>query len=156
MSVSQADPAAPEQTVAPERSPIAAPPPRLVPATIGRPGRTQTVHIPCASWCVIDHAADRQVAIEDISHRGSVDFAQVPTLLDDDYSAFEIYAQLYSDPAADDPRLRVAAVVVTDGSNDAYLTPDMADEAADDLITFAMKVKASARVARLAIHAAAA
>ncbi|WP_328931910.1 MULTISPECIES: DUF6907 domain-containing protein [unclassified Streptomyces] len=133
----------------------AAPPPRLVPASIGRPGRVQVVHVACEPWCVIDHVAERVVAVEDISHRGAPDHAQVPTMTDDLYSAFEIYSQLYSDPAADDPRMRVAAVVVTDGSRDAYLTPDMADEAADELIAFAMGVKEKARVARLANLAAA-
>lgn len=131
------------------------PPPRLVPASIGRPGRVQTVHLPCPAWCVLDHVAERVVAIEDISHRGAPDFAQVPTLLDDHYSAFEVYSQLYSDPVSDDPRTRVAALVVTDGSRDAYLTPDMADETADDLIAFAMRLKEMAGIARLANQIAA-
>jgi hypothetical protein len=73
---------------------------------------------------------------------------------DDFYSAFEVYSQLYSDPPSDDLRMRVAAVVVTDGSREAYLTPDMADEAADELIAFALGVKEKARIARLAIAAA--
>lgn len=142
--------ASPESIVASS----AAPPPRFAPASIGRPGRVQTAHVACEPWCVIDHVAERVVAIEDISHRGAPDHAQVPTMTDDLYSAFEVYSQLYSDPTADDPRMRVAAVVVTDGSREAYLTPDMADEAADDLIAFAMGVKEKARVARLAIAAA--
>jgi hypothetical protein len=75
-------------------------------------------------------------------------------MTDDLYSAFEVYAQLYSDPTADDPRLRVAAVTVTDGSREAYLTPDMTDEAADELIAFAMRMKEMARTARLAIATA--
>lgn len=128
---------------------------RLVPASIGRPGRVQVAHVPCPNWCVLDHVADRVVAIEDVSHRGDVDHAQVSTMLDDHYSAFEVYSQLYSDPASDDPRMRVAAVVVTDGSRDAYLTPDMADETADDLIAFAMRLKETAGIARLAHQAAA-
>lgn len=127
---------------------------RLVPASVGRPGRVQTAHIPCPSWCVLDHAAERVVALEDVSHRGDVHFAQVPTMGDDFYSAFEVYSQLYSDPASDDPRMRVAAVAVTDGSRDAYLTPDMADETADGLIAFALRMKEAARVARAANEAA--
>lgn len=129
--------------------------PRFVPASIGRPGRVQTVHLACEPWCVLDHLADRQVAVEDVSHRGAPDHTQVPTMGDDSYSAFEIYAQLYSDPASADPRMRVAAVVVTDGSTDAYQTPDMADETADELIAFAMRMKALARTARLANQIAA-
>lgn len=69
---------------------------------------------------------------------------------DDDYSAFELYTQLYSDPASEDPRMRVASVVVTDGSRDAYQTPDMADEVADGLIAFAMRMKEAASIARAA------
>jgi hypothetical protein len=95
------------------------------------------------------------VAVEDVSHRGSVNFTQVPTMSDDFYSAFEMYCQLYADPAADDPRMRVATVAVTDGSREAYLTPDMADETADELIAFAMRMKAAAGIARLAVQAAA-
>lgn len=127
---------------------------RFVPASVGRPGRIQTVHIACDDWCVLDHVAERVVVVEDVSHRGDVDHVQVPTMGDDLYSAFELYCQLYSDPMSDDPRMRVAAVVVTDGSNDAYQTPDMADETADQLIAFAMRMKGAARMARAAIQAA--
>lgn len=67
---------------------------------------------------------------------------------DDLYSVFEIYSQLFADPISEDPRMRAAAVVVTDGSNDAYLTPDMADEFADGLVAFAEQVRALARTAR--------
>jgi hypothetical protein len=132
----------------------ATPPPRFVPASIGRPGRVQTVQISDPNFCVLDHVAERVAAVEDISHRGTPDCVQVPTMTDDLYSAFEVYAQLYSDPTADDPRLRVAAVTVTDGSREAYLTPDMTDEAADELIAFAMRMKEMARTARLAIATA--
>jgi hypothetical protein len=111
--------------------------------------------VACAPWCVLDHVAERQVAVEDISHRGAPDCAQVSTMTDDFYSAFELYAQLYSDPASEDPRMRVAAVVVTDGSRDAYQTPEMADETADELIAFAMRLKKLASVARLANETAA-
>ncbi|MDQ0758738.1 DUF6907 domain-containing protein [Streptomyces canus] len=129
--------------------------PRLVPARIGRPGRVQTVHVPCPAWCVLDHLDERQVAVEDISHRGAPDHAQVSTMTDDFYSAFEVYTQVYSDPANEDPRMRVAAIVVTDGSRDAYQTPDMADETADELIAFAMRLKEAAGIARLANQTAA-
>lgn len=144
--------ASPEPVVA---VPTATPPSRLVPVSVGRPGRVQVAHLPCPAWCVLDHLTERVVAVEDVSHRGSVDHVQVPSMGDDLYSAFEMYCQLYSDPASDDPRMRVAAVVVTDGSNDAYQTPDMADETADGLIAFAMRMKEAAGVARLANQAAA-
>lgn len=144
--------ASPESVVA---VPVATPLQRFVPASIGRPGRVQTVHVACDDWCVLDHVAERVVAVEDVTHRGGVDHVQVPTMGDEPYSAFELYCQLYADPASDDPRMRVAAVAVTDGSNDAYLTPDMADETADELIAFAIRMKGAARMARAAIQAAA-
>ncbi len=137
----------PVQTASSATSPT--PPPRFVPASVGRPGRVQTVQILDPHFCVLDHVTERMVAVEDISHRGTPDCVQVPTMGDDLYSAFEVYAQLYADPTADDPRLRVAAVTVTDGSREAYLTPDMTDETADELIAFAMRMKEMARVARL-------
>jgi hypothetical protein len=92
--------------------------------------------------------AERVVAVEDVSHRGPVGHVEVPTMGDDSYSVFEVYSQLYSDPISEDPRMRVAAVVVTDGSNDAYMTPDMADVFADSLVAFAEQARAMARVAR--------
>nr|WP_307073403.1 hypothetical protein [Streptomyces canus] len=104
---------------------------------------------------MLDHLDERQVAVEDISHRGAPDHAQVSTMTDDFYSAFEVYTQVYSDPANEDPRMRVAAIVVTDGSRDAYQTPDMADETADELIAFAMRLKEAAGIARLANQTAA-
>lgn len=150
MTVATSAPVDPASGAAASVTPVLSPGFRLVPALIGRPGRTQMIHLPCPSWCVLSHAGERQVAVEDVSHRGDVDHVQVSTMGDDDYSAFELYAQLYSDPASEDPRMRVAAVTVTDGSRDAYLTPDMADETADELIAFAMRLKATAGAARLA------
>ncbi|MEU9470457.1 hypothetical protein AB0D78_28335 [Streptomyces avermitilis] len=129
-------------------SPAASVTPRLVPASIGRPGRVQTVHVSCPAWCVLDHLDERVVAVEDISHRGQVDHVEVPTMGDDLYSVFEVYSQLFSDPISEDPRMREASVVVTDGSNDAYLTPDMADVFADSLVAFAEQVRVLARTAR--------
>lgn len=155
MTVASSAPVVPVPSAAVSATLPAASGSRFVPASIGRPGRVQVVHLPCPTWCVLDHVADRQPAVEDVSHRGAVDHVQVPTMGDDLYSTFELYSQLYADPVSDDPRMRVAAVAVTDGSSDAYLTPDMADETADELIAFAMRMKGAARMARAAIEAAA-
>lgn len=141
---------APAADAAASVTPAVSPGFRLVPALIGRPGRTQMIHLACPDWCVLSHADERQVAVEDVSHRGNVDHVQVPTMGDDDYSAFELYTQLYSDPTSEDPRMRVASVVVTDGSRDAHQTPEMADEVADGLIAFAMRMKEAASIARAA------
>lgn len=43
---------------------------RLVPATVGRPGQTQTILVECPAWCVVDHAAERVAFIEDLNHSG--------------------------------------------------------------------------------------
>lgn len=43
---------------------------RLVPATIGREGATQTAWVPCPHWCVLDHEAERTTWLEDINHEG--------------------------------------------------------------------------------------
>ncbi|WP_405514967.1 DUF6907 domain-containing protein [Streptomyces canus] len=93
-------------------------------------------------------------ALGEVASLASLDHVQVPTMGGDDYSAFELYTQLYSEPASEDPRMRVASVVVTDGSRDAYQTPDMADEVADGLIAFAMRMKEAASIATAAIRAA--
>lgn len=121
---------------------------RLVPASVGRPGRVQVIHVSCPTWCVLDHVADRVVSVDDLSHRGEVGHVEVPTMGDDLYSVFEVYAQLFSDPINEDPRMREAAVVVTDGSSDAYMTPEMVDAFADSLVAFAEQVRALARTAR--------
>jgi hypothetical protein len=42
---------------------------RLMPATVGRADRPQTVWIECPSWCVTDHT-ERVTFAEDISHSG--------------------------------------------------------------------------------------
>lgn len=123
---------------------------RLVPAAIGLRGAAQIIWIQCPDWCVDDHVAERQIAVEDVSHHGAVDCVQVPTMGDDLYSAFELYSQLYSDPISADPRMRTATVLVTDGSRDAYLTPSMAEELADDLIKKAAQIRQKARIARRA------
>jgi len=124
--------------------------PRLVPAKVGRTGHVQTIHIECpADWCVVDHM-DRQTCLEDVMHYSDADIVQVPTLTDDDTAHSEMYANISSDPSASDPRLRAAHLVVNDGGrDDAYLTPDLADELADDLIAFAAQIRHKARQVRL-------
>lgn len=42
---------------------------RLVPATVGREDRPQTVWVECPAWCVTDHT-ERSTFAEDISHSG--------------------------------------------------------------------------------------
>ncbi|WPO74000.1 DUF6907 domain-containing protein [Streptomyces sp. KN37] len=128
--------------------------PRLVAALIGRPGRTQTVFVQCEPWCTEPHASEPEVAVEDITHYSDMAFMQVPTLLSEDTAHSELYCRVTSDPVSSDPRMRAAHVLYGDGSSmDAFLTPDMADELAHDLVAFAAEVRGMARVARAANEA---
>ncbi|MFK4595742.1 DUF6907 domain-containing protein [Streptomyces pristinaespiralis] len=121
----------------------------LVAARVGRAGLVQTVYIECpTSWCAVDHL-EWEGALEDISHYSDSDVVQLNTLTDDDTGHSEMYVGISMDPVASDPRLRAAHVMVTDAVGDAYLTPDMADEYADELIAFASQIREKARIARL-------
>lgn len=52
---------------------------RLVPATVGREGRPQTVWVECPAWCVTDHTA-RVTFAEDINHSGQPATLSITTL----------------------------------------------------------------------------
>jgi hypothetical protein len=109
------------------------------------------VHIPCPEWCIVDHVELHEVAVEDISHWAQMFGVQIASMVDESAAHIELFARVNSDPAHEDPRMRAAHVLIGTGAPfDAYQTPDMADEAADELITFAMQMKAAARIARLA------
>lgn len=141
--------ATPEQ-IAPGAS-VTPPPPRLVPASIGLPGRAQPVHIWCPSWCVVNHAENREVAVEDITHYGPGSFFTVPTMADDATAAHEMYVNITSDPAHEDPRMRAAHLVVANGSpEDAHLTDDQGEELAGELERVAAEIRQALRVCRAA------
>ncbi|MFJ2741854.1 DUF6907 domain-containing protein [Streptomyces sp. NPDC087440] len=122
---------------------------RLVPAMIGKVDREQRVYIECPAWCVIDHVAEPETHVEDISHTtGSA--CIVGMSLTKTGIIHALHSTVRTDPSSDDPRLKAAHVVVDDESEDAYMTPDMAEEFADALISFASAVRQQARAARLA------
>lgn len=123
--------------------------PRLVPAKVGQNGRVQTVYIECPSWCVVDHA-DRVNYLEDVMHYSDFDVVQVATLTDDDTAHSEVMVNISADPTARDSWRRSAHLVVnTNGSpSDAYLTPTMADDLADEMIAFAAQLRHKARLVR--------
>jgi hypothetical protein len=147
--------ASPESPVAALLAPAASVTPRFRPAVVGWPGRQQLVHVPCPDWCIVDHVELHERAIEDISHWSKLFGAQVASMAAPAVAHIELFARVNSDPASDDPRMRAAHVLVGDGSaDDAYQTPDMADEAADELIAFAVRLKGAARTAREANRAA--
>ena len=122
---------------------------RLVPAKVGRPGHVQTVWIDCPEWCVIDHG-DRVGHLDDVMHYSDCDVVEVVTLTDDETGHSELMLNISSDPSASDPRLRTAHLVINNNtSTDAYLTPDMAEELADELIAFAAQLRSQAQTVRL-------
>jgi hypothetical protein len=134
----------------------------LVPAAIGRRGEHgQIVFIECpTAWCVVDHVAERQVALEDIVHssydaqNGGTEAEVVVESFMSSVAAFAMYASIQSDVGSHDPRLRGAHVVLDDGSQeDAFLTADMTEKLADDLIGFASQLRHIARTVRLANQA---
>ncbi|MEV7387584.1 hypothetical protein [Streptomyces sp. NPDC091215] len=122
---------------------------RLVPAAIRwHQQPAQTVWIECPDWCTEEHHITAQLAIEDILHASDTEHLGIHTL-EHPGLAFELYAQIKSDPATTDPRTRQAHIVVDDGGGeDAFLTPDMADDLADQLVAFAAKVRQLSRTAR--------
>lgn len=123
---------------------------RLVPARVGRNERTQIVYVECPLWCTEDHVANWQYDVEDIVHYGDMDGVTVPTMLKPGLAHFSWSVRIASDPTAPEPSLRAAHVLIDDENPDeARLTPEMADEMADDLIAFASHIRAAARTARL-------
>ncbi|MFL4904858.1 DUF6907 domain-containing protein [Streptomyces sp. MMS24-I2-30] len=128
--------------------------PRLVPASIGRPGRVQTVYVSCPSWCVVDHVENREVAVEDVTHYGPGSFVQVPTMLDDSVAVHEWYVNVISDPAHEDARMRAAHLVVSNaGPDDAHLSEAQALELAGELERMAGEIRQALRVCRAANEA---
>lgn len=124
---------------------------RLAPAALGAPSQGQRIiHIDCPNWCTQDHVAGFQYYIEDFSHSGDDYTVLVPSFLNEGVAVYEWSARVNLDLEDSDPRMRSAHVRLEDSTSiDAYLTPEMADEAADDLIRLALKLRSAARTARL-------
>ncbi|MFD8453907.1 DUF6907 domain-containing protein [Streptomyces coelicoflavus] len=129
---------------------------RLVPAKVGATNRTSTVvYIECPNWCTEDHVENAVRNVEDILHCTGTEGFVVETFTGD--TSFPgapgwvhgLWAGLESDPAATDSDMRRAHVVVEDGSNYAYLTPQMAEQLADTVVGFASELRHLARTARL-------
>ena len=121
----------------------------LAPAAIGRSDETpQIVGIFCPDYCVEDHVAARQVAVEDIVHSSETAHTAIRSFLSSE-NVIELYVTIKSEASTSDPRLHAAHVVLDDGSDDAFLTPEMADNTADDLYKLAAKLREAARTARL-------
>ncbi|MQY32612.1 hypothetical protein SRB17_05660 [Streptomyces sp. RB17] len=87
---------------------------RLVPTLIGRPGNVATVWIQCPTWCHIDHANDRQVAVEDVWHSGDFVDLELPHRGGKELLA---YFRLGLDPYSSDPAKRRTFVYGEDGDS---------------------------------------
>ncbi|MET9494311.1 hypothetical protein [Streptomyces sp. NPDC006552] len=124
---------------------------KLAPAAIGSPADgLQIVYIECPNWCTEDHVNEWQHSVDDVSHWGDSFGAGIPSFVNGD-DVYELAARVYSDPSSQDPQMRLAHVMVENPAGmDGHLTPDMADETADDLIKLAAKLRTAARTARLA------
>jgi len=123
----------------------------LAPVAIGSPGATRRIaYLECPDFCVIDHVAEPVTFIEDVSHSGANHTAYVYSFLADALPTYTLSASVGIDPMSSDPELQAAHIVVSDeGNADAYLTPEMADDTADELEALASKLREAARTARL-------
>jgi hypothetical protein len=123
----------------------------LAPVAIGAPGpKQQIVFVPCPDWCTTNHVAEWVNFLEDLDHTGDELAVHVPSFFNGDKPVYSLAASVCCDPMSRDEQMRAAHVIVGDaGSVDAYLTPDMADGVADDLVKLAAKLREHARTARL-------
>lgn len=131
--------------------PAVAPGHHLAPVGIGAPGpKQQIVFVPCPDWCTTNHLAEWVHFLEDLHHTGEELAVHVPSFFNGDKPVYTLSTSIGCDPMSKDEQMRAAHVIVGDaGSVDAYLTPDMADEAAAGLERLAAKLRENARTARL-------
>lgn len=131
--------------------PAIAPGHHLAPVALGEPGPDQKiVFVAHPDWCTTDHLSEWVHFLEDLDHTGDEFSAEIGSFFNGDKPVYTLSTSVGADPMSSDPRMRAAHVIVGDeGSVDAYLTPDMADEAADDLEKLVARLRADARTARL-------
>ncbi|NMI57130.1 MULTISPECIES: DUF6907 domain-containing protein [unclassified Streptomyces] len=122
---------------------------RLVPARFGKPGQQADVWVECPAWCKDDHVKDWNHHAVDLDHWGPVDAGwDTDCITRQGDRMLSLDARLHSDPAATDPRLSAAHVLMDDEAVQVYLTPEMAEKTADELIAFAAQIRHLAREAR--------
>jgi hypothetical protein len=125
---------------------------RLVPALIGTRKNAQIVYIPCPLWCTEDHAADPYM-LEDVTHTSQAEELEIGSFLKRGASLL-MFATVQADPCETNPMLKAAHIAVDSGDLPDYLTPEMTEAFADDLIGFASQLRHLARTARLHNQAA--
>lgn len=122
---------------------------RLAPALFGKPGNQGGAWVECPEFCAESHVDQWTQHAADLDHWGTEGARwDVATMHDPGMALLVLSARLYLDPNNPDPRMSAATVRVDDESVDVFLTPDMAEQAADELIAFAGQLRNLARQAR--------
>lgn len=122
---------------------------RLAPARFGKPGYQADAWVQCPDWCSENHTEQWTQHPIDLAHWGdsgggwSTDSIEAPR-----DRLLSLDARLYLDPAHEDRRMASAIVSMDDESTTVYLTPEMAENTADELIAFAARLRHLARQAR--------
>ncbi|MGW0032098.1 DUF6907 domain-containing protein [Streptomyces sp. NPDC003314] len=115
---------------------------RLVPAVVSG----TKILVECFDWCTVDHVADPEGFLADVWHGGEYTHLHAPHMgSSDDMIA---WARLGIDPASSTPEHRQPFVMVSQGDEDKFQTPEQADAFADNLEAFAARIRELAQIAR--------
>lgn len=121
----------------------------LAPARFGKPGSQADALVSCPDWCAEDHVKDWHNHAVDLDHWGPNDADwDADSITNPGARLLSLTARLYLDPNNPDPRMASASVRVDDETDDAFWTPEMAEQAADELIAFASQLRRLGRQAR--------
>ncbi|NUQ96393.1 MAG: hypothetical protein HOY79_07435 [Streptomyces sp.] len=131
------------------QTPAVRPGHRLMPALIGTINRAHVVHIECPDWCTDDHM-DEPHGLEEVTHNAGDKDVEVVSI--DDLTALALHwtARISAYPASPFAQARAAHIVVDDEGTEARLTPEMAEELADDLVAFTAYLRQLAGTVRAA------
>ncbi|MFI9174872.1 DUF6907 domain-containing protein [Streptomyces lincolnensis] len=119
---------------------------------IGWPGRQMTALIECPAFCHVDHVKDWVHALEDLDHYSDFEGWSTDSILQPGDEVISLTTRVHADPIAENPAMRQAHVVLDNGNagETCYLTPEMAEARADELIALAADLRNNARTARQA------
>lgn len=121
----------------------------FAPARFGKPGQQADALVSCPDWCAEDHIKDWHNHAVDLDHWGSNDADwEADSVTNPGARMLALTARLYLDPNNADPRMANASIRVDDETVDAFWTPEMTEQAADNLIAFAAQLRHLARQAR--------
>lgn len=116
--------------------------PRLSPALV----RGTRIFVECPEFCTVDHVDEGANHVEEIWHAGDYADLNVPNMTGK--TSLLAFARLGVDEQATEPGMRTPFIVVDEGRDGFYLTPQQADEFADNLNAFASRIREMARVAK--------